>query len=230
MSKRKTKPTFKDWIAAKREKGEDINVKGHVPTVTISFEEIDNAPFVTEDDLLNPDDGHVVKDLNEIYALVIVGDKAVIMDTSGDVPRFLNVSTFELWFANRKVTLRTGKTMPVGKYWIQSKLRRQYEGLVFAPEEPDKPGYYNLWHGFAVKRKQGDCSKFLAHLRDNVCSGVDADFRWMVGWFADIVQNPAKKIGTSLVLRGKHGPARPSSARFSGRYSVRIMYRCLIRE
>jgi hypothetical protein len=49
---------------------------------TTGLEAIDDAPFVTEDDLLNPDDGHIVKDLNESYALVIVGDKAVIMDTS----------------------------------------------------------------------------------------------------------------------------------------------------
>src|SRR5216683_5464490 len=86
---------------------------GEAPTVTIGtpFEDI---PFVTEDDLLNPDDGHIVKDLNEIYALVIVGDKAVIINTSKNPLGFLTVPTFELWYSNKFVTLRDkAKKMPV---------------------------------------------------------------------------------------------------------------------
>lgn len=42
--------------------------------------------------------------------------------------------------------------------------RREYAGLVFAPGR-DVPGYFNLWRGFAVEPRPGDCSKFLAHLR-----------------------------------------------------------------
>src|ERR1019366_7932911 len=49
-----------------------------------------------------PDD-RPIKDLNETYALVKVGDKVVIMNTSGDEISFMTVSAFETWFVNRSV-------------------------------------------------------------------------------------------------------------------------------
>jgi hypothetical protein len=73
------KMTFADWVEAKRAKGEEINFIGHPPTVTVSFETIDDAPFLTEDDLLNPDDGHIIKDLNEIYASSLIRRKAKLL-------------------------------------------------------------------------------------------------------------------------------------------------------
>ena len=82
--------------------------------------------------------------------------------------------------------------------------RRQYEGLTFAPKR-DVPGYYNLWRGFAVPPRQGDCSKFLAHLFDNVCQGNEDHLNWVLGWFAQLIQEPGVKLGTALVLRGKEG-------------------------
>jgi hypothetical protein len=117
--------------------------------------------------------------------LVRLGDKAVVMDESGETISFLTVATFDLWLNNRpKVILRDGKKMPVVRYWPQSRNRRQYEGLAFSPDR-EVPGFYNLWRGFAVEPKRGDCSKFLAHVRDNVCSGADDLYRWVIAWFAD---------------------------------------------
>ena len=66
-------------------------------------------------------------------------------------------------------------------------------------------GYYNLWRGFAVERRTGNCEKFLKHLKDNVAGGNEAHFNWIVGWFAQIVQQVHVKMGTALCLRGKQG-------------------------
>ena len=147
-----------------------------------------------------------ISKLNETYALVIVGDQAVILDTSSDCITFLSKSAFETRFGNRWVT-HNDKKIPLGKYWLHHQDRRQYRGLTFSPDR-DVPGYYNLWQGFAVEPKPGNCSKFLAHIQDNICSGDTALSNWVVGWFADIVQNPTKKSGTSLVLRGKQGTGK----------------------
>jgi Family of unknown function (DUF5906) len=144
--------------------------------------------------------------LNENHALVIVGDKIAIMITTAEGPRFLTLSAFEHWHANRFVR-RGRKRYPLAKYWLKHPQRRQYEGLVFAPGR-EVPNHYNLWRGLAVEPVAGDCSKFLAHLRDNVCRGDKELFYWVVGWFAQIVQMPDKKIGTSLVLRGKQGTGK----------------------
>jgi hypothetical protein len=70
------------------------------------------------------------------------------------------------------------------------------------------PGAYNLWKGWPIKPIKGDCSKFLAHIRDNICRGDPKLYDWVIGWMADIFQNPNRKIGTSLALRGKMGTGK----------------------
>jgi hypothetical protein len=150
--------------------------------------------------------------LNETYALVIVGDKTAIMKSVADGGiKFLAHSAFELWHANRFIYYQDKngdqKKISLAKYWLRHPQRRQYEGIVFAPGR-EVAGHFNLWRGYAVQPQPGDCSKFLAHLKDNVCRGDESLFPWVIGWIAQIVQQPDKKMGTSLVLRGKQGTGK----------------------
>ena len=142
--------------------------------------------------------------VNENYALVIVGDKTVVLKNVGDEISFLSVLSFHQWNANQTV-YRNEKKLELAKYWMSHPQRRQYEGIVFDPSRREIPQHFNLWRGFSIEPKLGDCSKFLAHLHDNVCRGDEALYNWVVGWMADIVQHPAKKVGTSLALRGPQG-------------------------
>jgi hypothetical protein len=148
-------------------------------------------------------DPHVAQ-LNENYALVIVGDKSAILKTTDDGIKFLTLRTFAQWLANRYVDDSENKRVPLATHWMHHPQRRQYEGMIFAPGR-DVPNHYNLWRGSAVVPRPGDCSRFLAHLRDNVCCGNEELGKWVVGWFANIFQHPEQKMGTSLVLRGKMG-------------------------
>jgi hypothetical protein len=157
------------------------------------------------------DDKNVAK-LNENYALVIVGDKTAILKLAADGGiKFLTHSAFEMWHANRYIYYQDKngdqKKISLARYWLHHPLRRQYEGIVFAPCRVVQ-NHFNLWRGFAVESHPGDCSKFLAHLRDNVCRGNESLFLWVVGWFAQIVQHPDRKMGTSLVLRGPQGTGK----------------------
>jgi Family of unknown function (DUF5906) len=152
-----------------------------------------------------------VAELNETHALVIAGSRAAVLqeyaDTEGrEAFRLLPLETFRTWNANQTVQVGD-RHMKLAEYWLQHPRRRQYSDLAFAPGGA-RPDVYNLWRGFAVEPRAGDCSKFLAHLRDNICSGNEAHFRWVVGWFAHIVQHPAAKCGTSLALRGRQGTGK----------------------
>ena len=80
-------------------------------------------------------------------------------------------------------------------------------------DRPFAPGYYNLWQGFAVEPREGDCSKFLAHIKDNVARGDEATFLWIVGWWAQIFQQPSIKMETALVLRGPFGTGKTKIGR-----------------
>jgi hypothetical protein len=147
-------------------------------------------------------------EMNEGHALVLVGNKTVILReglSSEGTPTFwlLQIGAFHAWCANKFITVGQ-QPRQLSKYWMTWRGRREYQGIVFAPGH-NLPNYFNLWRGFAVEPRKGDCLKFLAHLKDNICSGDDAHYRWVIGWLADIVQHPDKKCGTSLVIRGKPG-------------------------
>jgi hypothetical protein len=162
-----------------------------------------------------------IAELNESYAVVLVGGKASILrepETAQERESWtlMPIASFHHWFANKKIQLND-KAMPLSKVWMAHPRRRQYEAIVFAPGRDD-PRYYNLWKGFAVEpREGGSCSHFLRHIRDNICQGDPEHFRWVISWCADIVQHPDKKTGTSLVLRGRSGTGKTIFGKTIGR-------------
>jgi hypothetical protein len=100
--------------------------------------------------------------INKTHALVIIGDKTAVMKTATtDIGvQLLTVAAFNTWFDNQFVYCGT-KREPLGRYWLSHPRRRQFEGLVFEPNRT-VPNHFNLWQGFAVTPRPGDCSKFLA--------------------------------------------------------------------
>ena len=145
-----------------------------------------------------------VEGINREYALVLAGDKSAIMRFEGSDFRLLKTSAFREWFKN-KPSVRVGdRSIPIADYWLSHPNRREYAGIEFAPAG-ERPGYYNLWRGFALEAREGDCSLLLNHLWVNVAQGDGRLFDWIVGWFAHMFQNPTSKSGTSLVLRGGMG-------------------------
>jgi hypothetical protein len=150
-----------------------------------------------------------IAELNADYALVLAGNKAAVMKFD-DPTRFrlLQVGAFQTWFTNQPVM--TGKkAVPLGDYWLSHPQRRQYAGIEFVPPgSAFHPGFYNLWQGFAVVPREGDCSKFLAHVKDNIARGDEATYLWIIGWWAQIYQQPSIKMETALVLRGPFGAGK----------------------
>ena len=149
--------------------------------------------------------------LNETYALVVIGSRAVVMRENGpDAPphdrvQFLSVSAFK--DITRKEQLKVGERWRgLGELWLENPLRRDYDGIEFVPCGEARSGYYNMWNDFAVRpSSDGDCTLFLAHIEENAARGNVHVFEWMMGWFASIVQRPRQRYGTSLVLRGCQG-------------------------
>jgi hypothetical protein len=166
-----------------------------------------DPPKADRNDISSGDIADEIANVNRDYALVLAGNNAVVMKFEGGTKfRLLQVSALKYWYGNRYVLV--GKeARQLSDVWLRSGRRRQYEGIEFAPGG-GRPGYYNLWQGFSVEPRAGDCSKFLAHLRDNVAKHDEAIFNWVVGWFAQIVQEPTNKLGTSLALRGPQGAGK----------------------
>jgi hypothetical protein len=159
--------------------------------------------------------------LNENYAVVRMGGDTVILHEQPDQPpQFMSVAALHLWFANDRVAVRTRtgtEMVPVSRWWIKNKRRRQYERVVFDPTDKD-PQHFNLWHGFPVQPDASkSCEKFLAHIRDNICSGNEDHYQWVIGWLAHMIQRPEEKSGAALVLRGQEGVGKGFLANYLGR-------------
>jgi hypothetical protein len=92
-----------------------------------------------------------------------------------------------------------------GSAWLEHRHRNQYREVVFLPNVITPSKTRNLWRGFAYDPKKGDCSLYLAHVRDNICLGDRVKYRYTIGWMANAVRNPGEQGHVALVVQGKKG-------------------------
>lgn len=172
-----------------------------------------------------PEGGDIVEQLNRRYAFVLMGGKsAIIRETRDEVEgktevSYLSPEAFAQFHANNRVPVGRN-VVPAGKYWLTHEARRSYEGITFAPGKLITPGtkLYNLWRGFSMEPDEhGDCSMFLEHMLHNAAQGDVDHFNWIMGWFAQIFQQPHKKSGTSVSFRGKQGTGKTVIGKIVGR-------------
>jgi len=160
--------------------------------------------------------------INREYAFIVTGGKSAVLyekkntsDGSIEV-EYWSVETFKQYFANQTTTVGKNQ-VKLGDHWLGHPDRRTYRGLIFEPGVV-RPEHYNLWQGFSFEPDgAGDWSIFHEHLLKNVCSEDEELFKWVFGWFADIIQNPGVKSGTSLSLRGEQGTGKTIVGKIFGR-------------
>jgi Mesyanzhinovviridae DNA primase len=168
----------------------------------------------------------VIAELNAKHAVVRTGGKTRVITTEWDPVlerRVLTYSHFEDirgYYCNRCVVIQSadGKDTQraLGDYWLEHGDRRQYEGVVFQPNT-ETPGYFNLWGGFGVEPKEGDCSLMKAHISEVICS-ANADLEdYLMAWMAAAVQHPEQAAEVAVVLRGRQGTGKGVFAREFGR-------------
>lgn len=123
-------------------------------------------------------------------------------------------------YNNVKVMLGTGADgkpilVPRGTYWIANPKRQQFDYIKFMPNGAP-PNIFNLWRGFAVVPKQGNCQLYLDHLKENVCGGNEEYYDYLIKWMARAVQNPAQQGQVAVVLRGGKGTGKGVTAKYFG--------------
>jgi hypothetical protein len=170
-----------------------------------------------EDTHLPEDAASAIQDLNARFAVVQVADKVRILQEQPDgefvlMPR----EEFRALHSNRVCEVGQ-KLVTVGDAWLRAPDRRQYSRIVFEPGGTRTENAYNLFRGFAVQPRPGDCSLFLAHVRDNICQGNEAHYRYFMTWAAQMFQQPNRKPGTAVVLRGKQGTGKTLVGKTLGR-------------
>lgn len=189
-----------------------------------------------------------VERLNGSYALVLVGDKALVLREYQDEEGrpaigFLVPASFRL-YEDKNRYIEDDREVGLGELWLRHPARRDYSGIVFAPAEyrnnsfqpaaiPD--GWYNLWKGYAVtpapfypnhREHVRHFRTFADHILQNVAGGDPALARYIWGWFAHMIQRPTERLGVALVLRGKQGTGKTTPGDIIG--SLLGEHYCLI--
>lgn len=171
---------------------------------------------------------NAITEFNQNHAVVLAGGSAVVLresigESGASEVCFIRPGDLKTLYQNRKVsvpkTLPDGqvvqKSVPLVAAWLEHPDRRTYGGITFAPANDAPVGYFNLWRGLAVEpfplgvaKAAFRCKRLLHHMKYNVCSGNRHHFRYLLAWCADMIQNPGRKNGVSVVLRGKQGTGK----------------------
>lgn len=167
------------------------------------------------DDLVGtPPADPITARVNERFALVRHAGKTLIVQFHRDGFHLGGVEDMHTFFANDLVRTPDGKRMqPASRHWIASPHRREYSEIVFDPTGQAPRTALNLWTGWAVEPDpEASCDLILAHIRDVIADGNHTYFGYIIGWLADIVQNPGRKPGVALVLKSGKGAGKDTLA------------------
>ena len=167
---------------------------------------------------------HVAK-INACYFLAPQGGKTQIFKEGVDpldgrhTLQAMNLADFKALLSNVYVDAQDArgkhKRVSVAEAWLNHAKRRQYEGVLLAPNG-DVPGYYNLWRGFAITPRQGSWALMQEHLRKIICRGDATVFAYVLDWLAFAVQYPDRQAEVALVMQGGRGSGKGFVARAVG--------------
>ena len=119
---------------------------------------------------------------------------------------------FRARFAHRYAGVGT-KLFRLGEWWLIHPQARRYDRIVFAPGKRVDEDTYNLWRGFVVPPREGDCSLFMNHVRENIAGEYS---EWLLNWMARAVQRPGEQAEVAVVLQGQRGVGKSFFARQFG--------------
>lgn len=166
-----------------------------------------------------------LRTLNERFAVItnFGGRCRVVEEVFDERLRRATLTTmafddFRNAFLNQRKELGDKEKMPLAEWWLRHPQRRQYDRVVFRPnEDEDVDNCYNLWRGFGVEPIPGDCSLFLDHIRNVLCGGDEACYVYVLRWMARAVQFPGEPGQVAIVLKGRMGTGKSFFARTFGR-------------
>lgn len=167
------------------------------------------------DDLVGtPPADPITARVNEQWALVRHGGRTLAAQFRDGVPELGSVEDMHKWFASDGApTGRNGAREEASRYWLRNPRRREYDEIVFDPSGKASRRALNLWTGWAVKPDwDGSCELILRHVRDVLADGDPERERYILGWLADLVQNPGRKPDVALVLTGGKGAGKDTLA------------------
>jgi Family of unknown function (DUF5906) len=229
---------------------ESVRDKGHAAE-KYAIRQIERA----KEDVISPD----LRAVNEKH-FVIENDAgkcrvAEWVPSEGDGREQLSTQSFED-FRNRYMHMQVaiGKDAkgnpsfkPLGKFWLEHSMRRQFRGLVFRPgKQQVVNGFLNLWRGFGIEPRPGNWSRMQEHISSVLAGGDQNSAEYIMNWAAWAVKNPDQPAEVALVFKGGQGTGKSTFGRamrslfgqhglqvvtpsqFAGRFNAHMRDVCLL--
>ena len=158
---------------------------------------------------------YVVEELNKLHAVIHTDQFYILTEKTNPVQGGTDFTleskrSFKDQYENKIVQCPEGRFRTKAEIWLKSPDRREYKGIVFSPHQGKTSNeYYNLWKGFARLPRKGDCTKYWAHVLENICSGDPIAYRYIRKWIAYVFQHP-DVVHVALVLCGSQGVGKNS--------------------
>jgi hypothetical protein len=110
-------------------------------------------------------------------------------------------------FTSHEVIQGDKGPVPKALIWLNDTRRRQYQGVCFRPGVEDTGGLINLWPGWPIEPiyDKTKCEAWLRLVKNVICDGDLKTFHWLMGWLANIVQEPTRRPMTAPVIIGRQG-------------------------
>ena len=95
------------------------------------------------------------------------------------------------------------------RLWLEHPNRKwvTLDNIVFDPTEQCGPECLNLFDGFEMEPKPGDCNPILGLLQ-HLCGGDIDLYMWCLNWLALPLQKPGTKMQSALVFHGPQGSGK----------------------
>jgi Family of unknown function (DUF5906) len=172
--------------------------------------------FAVRGNAIMPD---FIRSKEDVYAFVdktfakitINGKVRYLREKDNGEIEFLERKDFIAFYEELSIILsgddKKPKSFPFTELWLKWQDKRNYRnGLTFNPSRVGNyDGFYNLFKGYKVAAREGDCSKFLDYMRDIICSGHEDNYEYLVALIAQMFQKPGHKPGVAVALRGDEG-------------------------
>ncbi|MEQ1865637.1 MAG: DUF5906 domain-containing protein [Micropepsaceae bacterium] len=158
------------------------------------------------------EDNQDLRSVNAQHAVIrdYGGRTRVMTERQRHEMQFQSVDDFCNGYLSRSVTIGVDAkgnavVKPLARWWLSHPHCRVYERAEFLPGLEAEDGVFNLWRGWPVEARKGDCSLFLAFVRDVICAGSRACEEFLLDWMAHAVQRPDELAVVAIALRGGQG-------------------------
>jgi Family of unknown function (DUF5906) len=178
----------------------------------VASEKVDFEPdpldfvFLPEDDAVNRINNEYFfrRDSSEICRQNAVSGEIQVLS-----PQQLKTALAGRWV--KAENPRTGKVgnRDAATVWLESRARREVYGIQYCPNNIGlRQRHLNLWLGWGLEPAPGNCAIVLHHIERVIAGGDTRKAGFLLDWCADIVQNPTRKPGVAVVLRGSEGTGK----------------------